>query len=198
MTLRVLFAAMWAGLYLSAWTPSVEAQSGNRSGHQSRVTTQILPLTSDAHPLDINNRGEIVGRLGEWYESAPFIWTQKDGLTIIDDYNFGYATAISNVGVVVGVSSTSDGDEGWMWSRRDGLTRLGAFLPSAINSKGQIAGAVFPSRRRVSVVGMRVGTWFRHRVRSRVGLRYGGERPRHRLHPGSRNLQHQRSPLVPQ
>jgi uncharacterized membrane protein len=89
----------------------------------------------------INDRGEVAG----WSQtstgaSVPFYWTEKTGfIKFLGDFP-GSPVDISEKGQVVGWFYRNLTLQGFLWSVKDGFVDLGAFLPNAINDRGDMVG----------------------------------------------------------
>jgi probable HAF family extracellular repeat protein len=80
-------------------------------------------------PLDINDRGEVVGdKIAE--QTRAFRWTRKAGLQDLGtlsggDADYATATSINRWGHIVGGSQIESGDvQAFVWSRRTGMLNL--------------------------------------------------------------------------
>jgi hypothetical protein len=132
-------------LHASLLTPSISAQM--RSAPSSTVTLEprVIAELLGYEITNMNNRGWIVGTDPD--ARNPFVWTPRDGLTAIPTALGvgGIAVDVNTAGIVVGYSySESEITEGWMWTRKEGLTSLGRFLPTVINGRGEMAGRCLP------------------------------------------------------
>jgi probable HAF family extracellular repeat protein len=95
-------------------------------------------------PIDINNRGQIVGTLDD--ADGAYLWT-KGTLVALGtlDGSFTYPVAVSDRGQVVGMSSTADESTvPFLWSRGR-MRQLPLNTVSDINNRGQVAGGLLPA-----------------------------------------------------
>lgn len=97
-----------------------------------------IPGGTDGQALDINNRGEAVGRIyirnGESGGHDGFWWTSSDG---IQDAGL-YLTNINNRGRAIGYGS---GPGFVLWTAEDGIIQdLPLFYATDINDAGQVVG----------------------------------------------------------
>ena len=89
----------------------------------------------------INHRGEVAG----WSQlptgaTIPFYWSERTGfITFLEDLP-GAPVDINDKGQIVGWFFRNLTLQGFLWSRKEGFVDLGAFLPNAINDRGDIAG----------------------------------------------------------
>lgn len=125
-----------------------------------------LPIPSrQLRPSAINDVGQIVGSIARDGESHAFRW--QPGTTLVDLGTLGgrtsNASAINNLGVVVGSSLTDANDEfhPFVWEPQRGMVDLGIPVGAVsaeaadINSNGVITGwAMFPGPRAALVVWM--------------------------------------------
>jgi probable HAF family extracellular repeat protein len=144
---------------LLAANPQVRDRRLIRPGERIAIPPSAIDLgTPDGYQsaaLDINNSGQIVGRIqsasGRW---RAFLW-QDGAMTDIGTLggSSSEARAINNLGQVVGGSSSAtNAGRGFLW--QDGvMTDLGtlggviATVPMDINDQGQVVGAANPSGR---------------------------------------------------
>ncbi|HEU5156047.1 MAG TPA: hypothetical protein VFU43_03560 [Streptosporangiaceae bacterium] len=108
-------------------------------------------------PVDINNKGQIIGRLGDEYHA--YLW---DAGTLTDLGTLGglfsSAVAINDRGEVVGMSDTADGQEAaFLWSKGH-MRRLPLNAVTDINNRGQVTGS------RPHGEGYHAAVWYRGRV----------------------------------
>ena len=134
--MRMLANSAAAALVVWGSTQSIAARD------PSRIVVHALGIRGEA--LGINNRGDIVGGVDTSPDavSVPFLWTVRSGLRIISNVP-GAALDVNDRGAVVGYFrvGAAVAPRGFLWTAREGLTDLGpAFLPSAINNRGDIAG----------------------------------------------------------
>lgn len=96
-------------------------------------------------PFAINNHGHIVGTAltAEGVDRA-FVWTPKTGFELIA--HDAIAWDINDRGQVVGEMHGGT-SSGFLWTRRNGFTYLGSFLPFAINKAGVMAGVCVTEQR---------------------------------------------------
>jgi probable HAF family extracellular repeat protein len=103
------------------------------------IMTDLGPVT----PLDINNRGQIVGYRNTDSGSRAFLWARgrvRDLGTLGGTSSF--ALAINDRGQVVGTSATADGrDLTFLWTKGR-MRHLPLDSVSGINNRGQVAGGI--------------------------------------------------------
>jgi probable HAF family extracellular repeat protein len=144
-SMRPVFVGMAAALIMGGGVMAdAQAQTLYR-------ITQIAPAFSDAY--DINDLGQVVGRVGSVGDYEGFVWSQQSGLQRIgflpgaDSRGESVALGINNAGKVTGWSDTASRQHAFVWSNNTGMQDIGT-LPvisserstgAAINSAGQIA-----------------------------------------------------------
>jgi probable HAF family extracellular repeat protein len=94
-------------------------------------------------PIDVNNRGQIVGTLDD--ADGAYLWTRGTLVALATPGgSFTYPVAIIDRGQVVGMGSTADeSDVPFLWSNGR-LRRLPLNSVSDINNRGQVAGGRLP------------------------------------------------------
>jgi uncharacterized membrane protein len=101
-------------------------------------------------PVALNNAGQVVGTIttGTAVGSSVFLWSREDGFRLIVEG--AYVSDINDRGEVVGssyeCSPTPDGNSscagrGFVWHAASGIRSLGEFQPTAVNNRGDMAGA---------------------------------------------------------
>jgi probable HAF family extracellular repeat protein len=94
------------------------------------------------YAVAINNSGHVLGNCYQYDNTLAVVWT-NDSPTVLPTLGGAgaTATAISNLGQVVGTAKTSTGAfDGFLWSNGT-MTDLGnSFSPAAINDSGVIVG----------------------------------------------------------
>jgi probable HAF family extracellular repeat protein len=144
-SMRPVFVGMAAALIMGGGVMAdAQAQTLYR-------ITQIAPAFSDAY--DINDLGQVVGRVGSVGDYEGFVWSQQSGLQRIgflpgaDSRGESVALGINNASKVTGWSNSASGQHAFVWSNATGMQDIGT-LPvislenstgAAINSAGQIA-----------------------------------------------------------
>jgi probable HAF family extracellular repeat protein len=135
--------------------------------HEGMVSLGTLPGGFNSSGYGINNSGQVVGesdtgpilhRFGRvrdfsFFGTHAFLWTEGDGMRDLGHLGGGTsrATAISNMGQVVGTSSLTDGTaHAFSWTSRGGMIDLNTLLPlnsgwvlldaDGVNDKSQITG----------------------------------------------------------
>ncbi len=117
-----------------------------------RIETEIVGSLGEfawTIPTAINNHGEIAGYVASTGTMAgfnAFLWTRQSGFQLLA--TDAVATDINNRGEVAGYSLECVTEpwggycipRGFVWNARTGLTQLGDFVPTAINSSGDMAG----------------------------------------------------------
>jgi len=105
------------------------------------------PGTQYSVPTAVNNKGVVVGTThfllpDDSQDFTAFVWSPRTGFELFLLGTRSVPTDINDRGQIVGffTSVTDSQDRGFMWSRTDGFTDLGDFLPRAINDHGVIAG----------------------------------------------------------
>ncbi|MFB2980529.1 DUF3466 family protein [Microseira sp. BLCC-F43] len=105
----------------------------------------------------INNYGQVVGTSSGYYSyyggylnyrQYPFLWEKSSGMIDLGSLggNYGRASAINDLGQVVGTSYTADGlRRAFLWEKSSGMIDLGTLggnygYASAINDLGQVIG----------------------------------------------------------
>jgi hypothetical protein len=95
----------------------------------------------------MNNHGTIVGAITRDLNrpAVPFRWTRQRGIELFLGDSPGKAIAVNDRGSIVGVLLDASGEfvSGFLWTPRQGVIELGAFVPAAINNRGQISGSCF-------------------------------------------------------
>ena len=88
----------------------------------------------------LNDQGHLAGYLG----GIAALWTPQEGLLLLGTFGGAHsrATALNNMGTVVGVSQTPDGHtHGFIWSAGQGMQDIGdGVYPSAVNDAGSVLG----------------------------------------------------------
>jgi hypothetical protein len=107
------------------------------------VETELVELRNVA-VANMNDREVIVGSVYNGTFNVPMRWSAKRGIDRFLGEVGGHAMAINDRGVIVGWLNNDGVLDGFVWSRRDGLQRLGLFVPTAINDKGVVVGACAP------------------------------------------------------
>lgn len=118
----------------------------------------VTPPQTSAHA--INSRGDVAGTIGNTAFVAghpnAFLWSERDGITLIGDLPGGVGGGtvgrdVNAMGMVVGEASLDGFIHGYVWSRRNGIRDLGLLGPipsnagpNAINEIGHIAGTRVP------------------------------------------------------
>jgi len=100
-------------------------------------------------PLDINNRGEVVGDILGTEPQRAFRWTRSEGVQFLGtlsgvETDFATARAINRWGTIVGGSQAASGGEvhGFVWTRRTGMRDLNELVdPSSVLPVQPVLGA---------------------------------------------------------
>lgn len=97
---------------------------------------------------DVNFKGQVVGSSTVGTDRRATLWAQDGTATnlgTLAGFPRSEAVAISETGIVVGVSSGKAGsfDQGWIWTTSGGLKALpNAFIPTDVNHWGEVSGTV--------------------------------------------------------
>jgi len=121
-------------------------------GQSYKLTNLGTLKHGSARVHDINSVGQIVGGSGHPHgsDTHAFFWAKKGGmkdLGFLPGGDYSVATAINDVGQVVGTSNSTNGMHGFLWTSANGLSQLTSFRPTdnssayGINQSGWIAGA---------------------------------------------------------
>ncbi|HEX8431150.1 MAG TPA: hypothetical protein VF625_07675, partial [Longimicrobium sp.] len=118
--------------------------SGDRAFRtQYREGFRWLSATGSA-ANDVNFKGQVVGSSTVGGARLATLWAQDGTATnlgTLAGYPSSEAVAISETGIVVGVSSGKAGafNQGWIWTTSGGLKALpNAFIPSDVNHWGEV------------------------------------------------------------
>ena len=110
------------------------------------------PAVQSSAATGINNRGEVVGFIGPFFNSMGFVWSEQKGLRMLATPPglFSHPEAINNRGEIAGWL-TNGGSSGVgravMWSASGRLVMLDPLAPGAasqafdINDRGEIVGS---------------------------------------------------------
>ena len=110
-----------------------------------------VPTAGLSTATGINNRGDVVGFIGQHFFSAGFVWSGHQGLMMLETPAglYSHPEAINNNGEIVGWLTTggsSGSGTAAMWTASGQLIRLGGLIPGvpsqafAINEHGEIVG----------------------------------------------------------
>jgi probable HAF family extracellular repeat protein len=110
--------------------------------HNGTETVLPEPNLYCPYAVAINNSGQALGNCYQYDNTLAVVWT-KDSPTVLPTLGgaAATATAISNLGQVVGTAQTSTGASDGFWWNNGTMTDLGNnFSPAAINDSGVIVG----------------------------------------------------------
>lgn len=92
--------------------------------------------------VDVNQKGQVAGYALVGGARRAMVWAQDGTATnlgVLPGQTSSEAVAISETGIVVGISGT---DQGFIWSASEGMKALPAsFVPRDVNHWGEVAGA---------------------------------------------------------
>jgi probable HAF family extracellular repeat protein len=98
-----------------------------------------------AFPLDINERGEVVGDILGTEPQRAFRWTRGEGVQFLGtlsgvETDFATARAINRWGTIVGGSQAAPGGEvhGFVWTRKRGMRDLNEVVDAGSGMAGQV------------------------------------------------------------
>jgi uncharacterized membrane protein len=140
--------------FLVSGTPSAVEPGG------TVYSVAEMGLIPDAHvtvPLALNNDSHVVGwGQGPGAQVRPFLWTPQDGIAefpLPPGFTWGYATDISNSGIIVGTAYNGIGaNEARAWRWVNGVHELlppfpsscPGMVPTAVNDSGDMIGLTCP------------------------------------------------------
>lgn len=118
----------------------------------------LIPDTFSTVPWDLNNDAHIVGwSQGPQAQVRPFLWTPQTGIMefpLPPGFTWGWASGISNTGIIVGTAynglGTANQARAWRW--KNGAHELlppfpsscPGMVPSAVNDAGDVVGYTCP------------------------------------------------------
>lgn len=106
----------------------------------------LAPVGSAA--VDVNGKGQVAGYATVGAARRAMLWAQDGTATdlgVLPGHASSEAVAISETGIVVGVSKDASGEQGFIWNATDGMLSLPAgFIPRDVNHWGEVAGS-FPN-----------------------------------------------------
>jgi probable HAF family extracellular repeat protein len=134
------------------------AAAGTVPTSYTAVSLGLLPDTFSTVPWAINNDANIVGwAQGPQSQVRPFLWTPQTGLAFFPlppGFTWGWASDISNTGIVVGTAynglGTANQARAWRWV--NGVHELlppfpstcPGMVPTAVNDAGDVVGYTCP------------------------------------------------------
>jgi probable HAF family extracellular repeat protein len=135
------------------------APSLSRAGQPAYTVTDVgtIPGTHVSVAFAINNAGQVVGwGQGPGSQVRPFLFTPGTGiveLPLPPGFSEGYATDISDTGIVVGMAKNGlAANEARAWRMVDGVIELlppfpsscPGMVPDAVNDRGDVVGRTCP------------------------------------------------------
>jgi hypothetical protein len=141
-----------AALLIPAW-----AAPGAAQGTYSIVDIGRIPDSHVTVPLAMNNDGHVVGwGQGPGAQVRAVLWTPETGIRefpLPPGFTWGYATDISNTGIIVGTAYNGIGaNEARAWRWKNGVHQLlppfpsscPGMIPTGVNDRGDMVGLTCP------------------------------------------------------
>ena len=158
MGVRAGAAALIALAAVAAPAQDEAPRKGTPPTSYSVVPLGFLPDTFSTVPWAINNSANIVGwGQGPQAQVRPFLWTPQTGIMefpLPAGYTWGYATDISNTGIIVGTAYTgiNTANQARAWRYINGAMELlppfpndcPGMVPNAVNDQGDVIGRTCP------------------------------------------------------
>jgi uncharacterized membrane protein len=170
-------ALVWSESGGITWLPGPRANDINDRGDVAGIVVQgtagvfradgsvialVTPVPDESEATGINDRGDVVGIVGIRHYSRAFVWSERDGIRLLDTPAGWYsvAEAINDRGDVAGwiaQGGTSGPTIAVMWTAKGELVQLGS-TPGAgpvaslysraldLNNRGEVVGYVDEAR----------------------------------------------------